>query len=119
MTHDGQIVPRDEIQVAVPVKRIKIEVSTRNNLETVGMVFVCLTNDSKPFFYSLMKLMSQFQFGVPSQCFTKSKYARQKKDQYCSNIALKVNTKLSKNTMKEDLGRQQKELLGFLKCLPC
>ena len=77
MTHDGQIVPRDEIQDAVPVKTIKIEVSTRKKLENVGMVFVCLANDSKPI-YSLMKLMSQFKFGVPSQCFIKSKYTGRK-----------------------------------------
>jgi len=39
--------------------------------------------------------MSQFQFGIPSQCCVHGKYsATRSKEQYCSNIALKCNTKL-------------------------
>jgi len=45
--------------------------------------------------YSLVKMMSQFQFGIPSQCCVHGKYsATRSKEQYCSNIALKCNTKL-------------------------
>jgi len=41
-------------------------------------------------------MLSQFEYSVPSQVITQSKYNSQRnKDQYCSNIALKLNGKLA------------------------
>jgi len=51
--------------------------------------------------YHIVKMASHFSFGVPCQCAVADTFSRQKnQDQYCSNIALKLNTKLSNSWNK-------------------
>jgi len=63
-------------------------------LSPISMMLVYLEeNDKKT--YSMVKMTSQFFKGIPSQCCVHAKFSAQRsKDQYCSNIALKMNTKL-------------------------
>lgn len=68
------------------------------HLECISMVFVILPDESAEV-YGLPKLLSHFKFGIPSQCIISPKFKSQRndrsKDQFCSNVAIKVNAKLS------------------------
>ncbi len=68
------------------------------NIEFPSIVFIVLP-DEKAEYYGVAKMLSHFEFGVQSQCIIASKYQGQRndrsKDQYCSNVAIKVNAKLS------------------------
>uniref|UniRef100_A0A7S4IPA8 Piwi domain-containing protein n=2 Tax=Odontella aurita TaxID=265563 RepID=A0A7S4IPA8_9STRA len=89
---DGTIVEESEIRdepepaIIVPEKQVDSP-----------LVFVHLEDDSKmP--YAVAKMAAHFIFGVQSQCVVRQKFARQrgnKAEQYCSNVCLKVNTKLA------------------------
>lgn len=57
---------------------------------------ICLLPDNKAEKYGLVKMFCHFQYGVQCQCIVSSKYTSQKrKEQYCSNVALKINAKMS------------------------
>jgi len=76
----------------VPLSFIEPNLS---NIEILSCVLVYLPTDSTQT-YSLVKLMSHFQFGVPSQCAVRTKFEKQRApEQYCANIALKLNAKLT------------------------
>jgi len=58
------------------------------------MVFIYLPTDNQQTYYQV-KMMADFEFGVASQCAVDKKFTSQRNpDQYCSNIALKCNSKL-------------------------
>jgi len=81
----------------IPMEAIKRPVTIAEDwqIECPSVVFCQLPDDGAGR-YNLIKLMSNFEFGVQSQCFLGSKFSQQKSpDQYCSNIALKLNAKLS------------------------
>jgi len=65
-----------------------------NLIQPISMVFAFLPDDKKQN-YDAVKKMSHVTFGIPSQCIVKFPKFESKPDQYCSNIALKINTKLS------------------------
>jgi len=65
------------------------------DVECPSLVFVYLPDDTSDN-YNYVKMLSHFFNGVQSQCVVSDKYNKQKRpEQYCSNIALKVNAKLS------------------------
>lgn len=62
-----------------------------------SIVFVIKPTDDKPL-YDRIKVMSNYFGGIPSQCVVLAKYKSQRgtqADQYASNIATKMNAKLS------------------------
>jgi len=64
-------------------------------VECPAIVFVYLRDDNTST-YSAVKMVSHFVHGVPSSCAVSTKFSKQRNpDQYCSNIALKVNAKLA------------------------
>lgn len=76
------------------VQGIEIE----ENLECPSIVFVILPDD-KAESYGVTKMLSHFKFGIPTQCIIATKFQGQSndksKDQYCGNVAIKVNAKMS------------------------
>ena len=78
-----------------------MEIST--NLECPSMVFVILPDD-KAEHYGVTKMLSHFEFGIITQCVIATKYQGQRydksKDQFCGNVAQKVNAKLSNMSNK-------------------
>jgi len=65
------------------------------DVECPSLVFAYLP-DAGTENYSYIKMMSHFVMGLQSQCVVSAKFSMQKSPaQYCSNIALKVNAKLS------------------------
>jgi hypothetical protein len=104
------MITEDQAKSAFPLymlngKRIK------QHLELPSIVFFILP-DKKSEYYDVIKKLSHYEFGVQTQCIIaenfqkivkKSKKIRRddnSKDQYCSNVALKVNAKLSSITNK-------------------
>ena len=73
MDREGSVID-DDPQSAMP---IEIIVPNRHNIEIISMVFVFLPTDESTT-YSLVKLMSQFEFGVPSQCCVETKFPTNK-----------------------------------------
>jgi len=74
----------------MPIVRVDL-----NQVECPSLVFVYLPDETTET-YHFVKLLAQFEFGVQSQCVVSTKFCSQKRpEQYCSNIALKVNAKLS------------------------
>jgi len=69
-----------------------------SRIEPISMIFVFLPDDSKRN-YDEVKKMSHSTFAIPSQCIVKFRQQRSP-HQFCSNIALKVNTKLSNKSNK-------------------
>lgn len=67
-----------------------------NNLECPTIVFVMLPEKDG---YEQTKWSSFFNYGIVTQCIIGSKYTSRKddsqKDQFCANVAIKVNGKLS------------------------
>lgn len=65
------------------------------------LIFVILPDDRADH-YNFTKMCSHFLFGVMTQCVIANKYESQRdeknKDQFCSNVAIKVNAKLSNTT---------------------
>ena len=94
---DGKSYPVESVQQAFPKYMLHGEDITVH-LEVVSMVFVILPDESAEM-YGLPKLLSHFKFGIPSQCIISSKFQSQRddrsKNQFCSNVAIKVNAKLS------------------------
>eukprot|EP00559_Dactyliosolen_fragilissimus_P005779 CAMPEP_0184858258 /NCGR_PEP_ID=MMETSP0580-20130426/3389_1 /TAXON_ID=1118495 /ORGANISM="Dactyliosolen fragilissimus" /LENGTH=1354 /DNA_ID=CAMNT_0027354333 /DNA_START=16 /DNA_END=4080 /DNA_ORIENTATION=+ len=72
------------------------------DVECPSIVFVYLP-DNKADTYNVVKMISHFHHGVQSSCAVAQKFSSQRNpDQYCSNIALKVNAKLANSA---NLGR--------------
>jgi hypothetical protein len=91
------MITEDQAKSTFPVymlngKRIK------QHLELPSIVFVILP-DEKAESYGVTKKLSHYEFGLQTQCIIATKFQGQRndrsKDQYCSNVALKVNAKLS------------------------
>eukprot|EP01083_Nonionella_stella_P283854 966203_1 len=60
-----------------------------------SIIFIVLPDDTTER-YGLAKLVCQGDHGIPSQMIVGSKFANHRnRDQYCSNVAIKVNAKLS------------------------
>jgi len=72
-TQDEKIRDGDP-STAIPISALK---SSSKDIEEVSMIFVLLPSDDKPT-YNLVKKMSQFQFGIPTQCCIAEKYLKQK-----------------------------------------
>ena len=71
-TQDGKTIDDDPDNV-MPYAIIE----PGHNIEIVAMIFVYLpSDDSQP--YNLVKLMSQFEFCIPSQCCVLEKFNKQK-----------------------------------------
>ena len=68
------------------------------NLECPSIVFVILP-DTDEEYYGVTKMLSHFEFGITTQCIIAPKYQSQRndksKDQFCGNVAIKVNAKMS------------------------
>lgn len=65
------------------------------NIEVPSIVFVILP-EKKAEYYGVTKMLSHFVFGIQTQCIIASNYQGQRsKEQYCSNVTIKVNAKLS------------------------
>jgi len=71
-----------------------------SEVECPSLVFAYLPDDNKDN-YHYIKMLSHFFKGVQSQCVVSEKFIMQRRpEQYCSNIALKVNAKLSNSCNK-------------------
>eukprot|EP00588_Corethron_pennatum_P003372 CAMPEP_0194288282 /NCGR_PEP_ID=MMETSP0169-20130528/36486_1 /TAXON_ID=218684 /ORGANISM="Corethron pennatum, Strain L29A3" /LENGTH=864 /DNA_ID=CAMNT_0039035237 /DNA_START=14 /DNA_END=2608 /DNA_ORIENTATION=+ len=68
-----------------------------NLIQPISIVFVFLQDDAKKNYHEVKK-MSHSTFGIPSQCIVKFLKFESRPEQYCSNIALKINTKLSNSS---------------------
>jgi len=100
---DTEIITEEELNSPpIPVHMLEGQ-NIMKSIEFPSMVFVILPDD-KAEHYGVAKMLSHFQFGVQSQCIIATKYLGQRndrsKDQYCSNVAIKVNAKLSSTTNK-------------------
>ena len=85
-----QNIPQNQCQNVRPA----IEVN-EDDIECPSLV-ICILPDNKAERYGLVKMCCHFIHGVQSQCIDSSKFlAQRSKDQYCSNVALKINAKLS------------------------
>jgi hypothetical protein len=64
--------------------------------ECPALVFVYLPEKKRTDLYDYVKLLSDVQFGINSQCMVQETCSSQGRRirQYCSNVALKLNTKL-------------------------
>ena len=71
-TQDGKIID-DDPDNAMPYTFVE----PGHNIEMVAMVFVFLPSDDSQT-YNTVKLMSQFEFGIPSQCCVIEKFNKQK-----------------------------------------
>jgi len=70
---------------------------TEDLLQPISIIFAFLPDDSKRN-YDEIKYMSHSKFGIPSQCIVKYQKFESRPEQYCSNIALKINSKLSNSS---------------------
>jgi hypothetical protein len=90
------MITEDQAKSTFPVymlngKRIK------QHLELPSIVFAILPEKVSDY-YGVTKKLSQFESGLQTQCIIAKNFAFKRdgaKDQYCSNVALKVNAKLS------------------------
>ena len=86
----------------IPIYLLKGKEITQN-IECPAIAFVILP-DEKAEHYGITKMLSHFKFGVVTQCIISPKYMGQRndksKDQFCGNLAIKVNAKLS-NVMNQ------------------
>lgn len=60
--------------------------------ERSSLIF-CILPDSGAQLYSQIKNITDMELGIASQCVV-GKHVKNPKDQYCSNVVLKINAKL-------------------------
>uniref|UniRef100_A0A6U5FXU4 Piwi domain-containing protein n=1 Tax=Corethron hystrix TaxID=216773 RepID=A0A6U5FXU4_9STRA len=68
-------------------------ISSEKVIEPISMIFTFLRDEDKSN-YLQVKKMAHVTCGVPNQCVVKFPKFEHRPDQYCSNLAVKINTKL-------------------------
>jgi hypothetical protein len=93
----GEFVNESDIEPHIPMYMLE-KGQIHENLEIPSIVFVFLPDD-KAQSYGVTKALSYFQYGVTTQCVITKSFDKQRndggRDQYCGNIAMKVNAKLA------------------------
>jgi len=90
--------PRDVLRPAYNPLR-------EEDLECPSVIFCQLPSDDTRT-YNVLKMFSNYIFGIQSQMWVKTKFEKQNRpEQFCSNIALKLNTKLSNKVNKAQAWR--------------
>ncbi len=92
---NGNIVPDGHALSPIPLRILQND-SITENLECPTIVFMMLPEKEK---YAITKCGSLFHHGIVTQCIIGSNYMSRRndsqKDQFCANVAIKVNGKLS------------------------
>lgn len=87
---DGELVHEKQVRNVSPKNIVSIK--------TVDFpsIVIAFKNDEATDDYGMVKMASQYFHGCQTQCVSANKFNSQRnREQYCSNIALKVNAKLS------------------------